>query len=151
MNRSDLIIELEQQIAAYWASVDRIRGDRPDSASFYALDGEMQLGDLRLRGRTEIAAFFRERNRTEIDNRRTTRHVMTNMLVESNDGSRAIAYVLMLVYSGRGDWPLPSRAPSAVGDFEFRFVRCSDGWLMSRVCGTTVFIGEGAPRFAATD
>jgi hypothetical protein len=148
MGRSETFTELQALIAQYWASVDRIDDVQRSSASFYTEDGEMMLGTLRLRGRGEIDAFFVARNQAEIAKQRTTRHVAANLRLRSCEDSRASVAVLILVYSGCGEWPLPSLAPSAIGDFEFLCRRDSTAWLIERMSGTSVFVGSGAPSFA---
>jgi len=148
MSRSEIFLELQALVAEYWASVDRIESVQRSSGSFYTQDGEMILGALRLQGRREIDAFFVKRNEAEIAKQRTTRHVAVNLRLRVSDASQASVAMLVLVYSGCGEWPLASLAPSAIGDFELSFRRDSTTWLVERMSGTSVFVGPGAPSFA---
>jgi hypothetical protein len=142
-------VEIQSLLAEYWASVDRVGDVRRPAASFYADNGEMRLGSLEVRGRAAVEDFFRAREAREVANKRTTRHVLANLRVEEDGPDRITACALMLVYSGTGSWPLPSAAPSAVGDFEFRCIlEAQAGWLLERVSGTSVFVGADAPAFA---
>lgn len=144
-------VEIQSLLGEYWASVDRVADARRPAASFFTQDGEMHLGALEVRGRSPIEEFFRARDEREAANRRTTRHLVGNLRVHDDSPGRVTARALMLVYSGNGDWPLLSEAPSAVGDFEFRCVLdATQGWLLERVSGTSVFVGAGAPQYAKT-
>ena len=145
------LVEIQALIAEYWSTVDRLSDVQRSSASFYVEHGEMLLGSLEVRGRKQIDEFFRARNAREIANSRTTRHLAGNLRVHDESPDRATARALMLVYSGTGAGPLPSEAPSAIGDFTFQCVRdAAHGWLFERVSGTSVFVGAGAPEFAKT-
>jgi len=144
-----MLLELQALINEYWATVDRIPDVRRSSASFYTDAGEMHLGSLQVRGRDALEAFFTRRNETEIANKRTTRHLAANFRIHDADDTHATVVTLVLVYSGIGEIPLPSDAPSAVGDFTFVCERDPHaGWRFAKVMGSSVFVGAGAPNFA---
>lgn len=144
-----MLVDLQTLISDYWASVDRIPDMNRSSASFYAELGEMHLGSLQVRGREALEAFFTKRNETEIANKRTTRHLVGNFRIHNADETHATVVTLVLVYSGIGEIPLPSQPPSAVGDFTFICERDPHaGWRFTKVMGSSVFIGAGAPNFA---
>jgi hypothetical protein len=144
-----MLVKLQSTISEYWATVDRIPDVHRSSASFYTDAGEMHLGSLQVRGREALEAFFTKRNETEIANKRTTRHLAGNFRIHDADETRATVVTLVLVYSGIGELPLPSDAPSAVGDFTF-VCECDSraGWRFAKVMGSSVFVGAGAPNFA---
>ncbi|MDZ7670608.1 MAG: nuclear transport factor 2 family protein [Gammaproteobacteria bacterium] len=67
------------------------------------------------------------------DDRLRTRHVISNVFVDvlSTDAARGIAYLTL--YRHRGDDSLrpgavPLAGPAAVGHYEDRFARTSEGW-----------------------
>ena len=143
------MVELQSLISEYWASVDRVPDVTRSSASFYTGSGEMHLGSLQIRGRDALEAFFTKRNETEIASNRTTRHLAANFRIHDADPTHATVVTLVLVYSGIGAIPLPSEAPSAVGDFTFICERDPNaGWRFAKVMGSSVFVGAGAPNFA---
>ena len=145
----ELIVELQSLLAEYWASVDRSPELLRSAPSFYVDAGEMVLGSLRITGRPALEAFFASRNEKEIANRRSTRHFTTNLRVREVSHDRAVVHALVIAFAGVGDWPLPSEAPSAVGDFSFYCLRDPvDGWRFEKVTGVSVFVGAGAAAFA---
>jgi hypothetical protein len=144
-----MLSDLQALISEYWASVDRIPDVTRSSASFYTEAGEMHLGTLQVRGREALESFFTQRTETELANKRTTRHLAGNFRLQSAADAHATVVTLVLVYSGIGDLPLPSAAPSAVGDFTFICERDPhSGWRFAKVIGSSVFVGPGAPNFA---
>jgi hypothetical protein len=145
----ETLIELQALLAEYWAVVDRAPATEHSAASFYVDTGEMILGSLHIAGRANIEAFFSVRNEKEIANRRSTRHFTANLRLRELSVDRIVVHALVIAYSGVGNWPLSSEAPSAVGDFEFHCVRAQQaGWRFEKVKGTSVFVGAGAAAFA---
>lgn len=149
MNRAEVFAELQLLLADYWASVDRIENVQRPSASFYVENGEMRLGSLHLKSRDEIATFFTRRNEQELAKRRSTRHLTANVRLGESRDEHATVHALVIAYAGCGEWPLPSEAPSAVGDFSFVCRRDeARHWRFERVSGTSVFVSPGAASFA---
>jgi len=138
---------LQQLAALYWARAD----SEPDIPldEIFTPDGSLQLGSLELVGLPAIERFFRERDVTQRDGERTTRHVASNHRLKRLSADHIEVRSTVLVYAGTGSWPLPSGAPAAIADFVDTCVRASAGtWRFARREGRTVFIGAGAATFA---
>lgn len=141
---------LQQLAARYWARADGDLGIALDG--IFTPDGSLQLGSLELVGLPAIERFFRERDVTQHEGQRTTRHIACNHLLKALGPDRIDVRSTVLVYVGTGSWPMPSSAPSAIADFIDTCVRTPSGpWLFSRREGRTVFIGAGAATFARSD
>jgi hypothetical protein len=146
---SETLAEIQTVITEYWASVDRVPVIKRPAASFFVDYGEMVLGSLAVRGRQQLDEFFQQREAREIANQRTTRHTTSNFRIEEEGEGRVMVRALVLVYSGVGEWPLPVKPPSAVGDFTFRCIHDgSRGWMFTHVTGNSIFVGADAPKFA---
>jgi hypothetical protein len=83
--------------------------------------------------------------RTFIENRWpeiVTRHIMTNMLIETTGPDIAKGYAYILVYRVPREpssvpRPLPS-APNAAGDWDIQFKKTPAGWRISRYEASSV-------------
>ncbi len=96
-----------------------------------------------------IERFFLERDVTQREGQRTTRHIACNHLLKPLEPGRVEMRSTVLVYVGTGAWPMQSTAPAAIADFVDTCVRVPDGqWRFARREGRTVFIGAGAATFA---
>lgn len=137
-------------IHSHWARVDR--SGPGEVATLFCEDGEMHIGQLVKIGREDIAGYYRERRSQEDASGRKTRHVVSNMLVESGSGDALNVFFLAAVYSGVGDFPLMSAAPSTIADFTGT-CRPVDGhgWLLESLNAAVTFVGSGAPAFAKKD
>lgn len=138
---------LQQLAALYWARAD----SEPDIPldEIFTPDGTLQLGSLELTGLPAIERFFRERDVTQRDGARTTRHVASNHRLKRLSADRIEMRSTVLVYVGTGPWPLQSGAPSAIADFVDTCVHSPSGvWRFARREARTVFIGAGAATFA---
>jgi hypothetical protein len=133
--------------ADYWSRVDRVCDTPVDE--LYVDAGSMRIGTLKCEGRTEIRAFFIERNAKEIDAQRTTRHTSSGLRITESGPARWRIQSTVQVLSGNGEWPMASAPPSSVGDFDDIVVRLLDGRLLyeSRTA-RIVFAGSGAATFA---
>ena len=138
---------LQQLAARYWA---RANGDLDIALDgIFTPDGSLQLGPLELVGLPEIERFFQERDVTQREGQRTTRHIACNHLLKPLDADRIEVRSTVLVYAGTGSWPMQSGPPSAIADFIDTCVRQPQGhWRFARREGRTVFIGAGAATFA---
>lgn len=131
----------------YWLRADGVR-QRPCSELFVPA-GELVLGSLRLNGRSAIESFFQRREATNRETGRVTRHVAANPVATVAGPGRVRIQSTVLVFSGTGDLPIASAAPSAIADFEDLCVHTPGvGWLFEQKVGRTIFIGAGAPSFA---
>lgn len=141
------LLALQQLAARYWARADGDAGE--PLAALFTPDATLVLGSLRLEGLPAIEQFFTERDRTQAEARRTTRHIACNHIANAAAGGVRLRSTV-LVYVGTGEWPLESAAPAAIADFEDLCVHdaASGAWRFRRREGRTVFIGPGAAKFA---
>ena len=138
---------LQQLAARYWARAD---GDLAfPLCRLFMTDATLQLGTLELAGLPAIERFFLQRDVTQREGQRATRHIACNHLLKPLEPGRVEMRSTVLVYVGTGPWPLQSTAPAAIADFVDTCVRVPDGqWRFARREGRTVFIGAGAASFA---
>ena len=139
--------ELHDLLSEYWARVDRL-SDRP-VAEMYTTTGEMQIGALQKIGRTEIADFFTQRNVSEIQKQRSTRHVLSNVRIEWVNASRVIVLSLVVAYAAIGEFPLAApTAPATIADFTDVCTRDNAGvWQIESKRARILLTGEGAANF----
>jgi hypothetical protein len=141
------VAALQQLAARYWARAD----SDPDIAldGIFTPDGSLQLGPLELTGLPAIERFFLDRDATQREGQRTTRHIACNHRLEPRGPDRVEVRSTVLVYVGTGSWPMQSSAPAAIADFTDTCVRTSEGaWRFARREARTVFVGAGAATFA---
>lgn len=142
------VLSLQQLAARYWARAD---GDLAQPlADLFTADAALVLGSLTLEGLPAIERFFQERDQTQVDARRTTRHIASNPLVTRLVDGRVRLRSTVMVYAGLGDWPLEIGTPSGIADFDDLCVHDSatGEWRFAHREGRTVFIGAGAAKFA---
>lgn len=141
------IAALEHLAAKYWARADHSEPDIPLDEIFTP-DGSLRLGKLELSGLPAIERFFRERDVTQREGQRTTRHIASNHRLKRLSADHIEVHSTVLVYAGTGAWPMPAGAPAAIADFVDVCVRGTAGqWRFARREGRTVFIGTGADPF----
>jgi hypothetical protein len=145
-----LLLTLQSRVSEYWARVDRLEGATTDSfGSFFADGAILALGSMRIDGKPAISEFFENRERQDIERERTTRHLTSNFRLTVETPARATLRTTIVVYAGFGKWPLPSEAPSGLGDFTFDCVKDTDGaWRFATIRANSVFAGAAAPAFA---
>jgi hypothetical protein len=131
-----------QSLAAeYWRRVDGL-ADAPVDALFIEA-GWMDYGAVRCDGRAQIARFYTERAVREAEARSTTRHLLSNLLIEPIASGRVRMCSTVHVMAGKGDWPLPSHAPAVVGDFDDVVVETEPGvWRYEGRRARVVFAAE---------
>jgi len=96
----------------------------------FAEDGVLDVGQ-KLEGRAAIDESVRRR-----PDELRSRHVISNTFVHvlGPDDARGIAYLTLYRYHGPESLtrnPVPLRGPAAVGHYEDRYVRTSEGWLFA--------------------
>ena len=97
-------------------------------------------GNPLLEGREEIRSFLVGRDRTVL-----TRHVMTNLLLDSVDADHAtgVSYYTGYNADGYGDiGTAPTRAPFSMGEYLDRFRRTDIGWRIAHRETRHVFHGS---------
>lgn len=133
-------------MAEYWARVDCV--SKSEVADLYTEQGSMQLGALVVEGRKNIAEFFKDRNRQQLETSRLTRHLMSNLRLEISADNRVVVHSLLCIFAGSGDLPLVSDTPSTIADFKDVLVKDSSGqWLVETKTSSIVFAGRQAASF----
>lgn len=139
------LFAVNQLINDYWLRTDRVI-DAP-AAALYVEDGEMQIARLAKKGRAEIATYYAERRAEEDRSGRRTRHISSNLFVESADGKRIVVRFLVTVFSGRVPLPFAASAPSSMGDFRAVCRLDVDGqWRFEALQADAVLAGPDAPE-----
>jgi hypothetical protein len=145
-DRAIALLELQQLIAAYFADLDDTQG--LNSAAFFTDDGVIDIGNMALRGHTEIRQFYvdlSERVRSSVPaGMRTMRHAFTNLLISFEGDDQATAKLLVIEFSGSGPPPLlDAAAPTIVSDTQLRFRRTGSGeWRIAELSGRPLFAGN---------
>lgn len=113
-------------------------------AALYAEDGLMTrptAPDAPIVGRAALLASFRARPP------RTSRHVCANIVVDVESDSRASAFSVILLFTGRidvdGGLPLRDDGPPLVGTYSDRFVLTGEGWRFAERRGGLCFRSGG--------
>jgi hypothetical protein len=105
-------------------------GEAGRLAEVFASEGEFVTPDLHLRGRSEIAAWFRRRQAlTDLQ----TVHLCTNIDIELEGPDRARGWVYLCLFRRfrEGAGPVPRTQPALVGVYEDRYVREEGTWLIA--------------------
>ncbi len=142
---TDLESAIQRLQADYWARVDYV--DRAPAEDLFTADSAFELGSLVLRGRAELAEFFRRRQEANAAAGRITRHLSTNLRLSPVDSQTVAVSTTVLVMTGYGPLPVAATTPS-IGDFEDVCVLTNGVWLFHRRKATSVFAGPDAPAFA---
>lgn len=134
--------EIEQDCAklvtAYSVCIDHRRFDR--LIGLFAEDAVLSLDGYRLEGRARIDAYMRERPKS-----RTTRHVISNMLIDvlDADSAEGLSYLTGYRFDAHDDSErkrLPFEGPFVVGSYSDRFVRTAEGWRFAERLVTPTFM-----------
>jgi 2,3-dihydroxyphenylpropionate 1,2-dioxygenase len=148
-SNADVECDLRRLVERYWARVDRRSGAEGDFGDFFAGECSMRLAALSLAGREKILDFLHTRETQMAAQRRTTRHIISNCIVNRHAPDAAVLHATIQVYAGTGDLPLPAGAPSGVGDFRFNCMKTPNGeWVFTMIEGDSIFAGDAAPAFA---
>ena len=138
----------------YWHEVDCNGGRR--AHEFYAADGVMSVGHNRFEGRDKIREFYAWRERqalTAISSVKTTRHLINNLFLESNDGTRAKALGIVSFYGAAVRPPAPqTKPPMLIADLISECVLdTQSGWQFKSHTLQPVFMSHEAPPSIAVD
>jgi 3-phenylpropionate/cinnamic acid dioxygenase small subunit len=133
---------LERLVYLYAEAVDE--GRFADLAALFGR-GRLEIVDLEGRelasaqGNQAVEAFFRSHVRT-YDGRPLVRHVVTNMIVDS-DGDEASARATFTVFQALSDFPFQ---PITGGRYYWRFMRAQAGWNVTELKIVVEFAGDGS-------
>jgi ketosteroid isomerase-like protein len=102
-------------------------GDSAAAAALFAEDGVLEMpGGRRFAGRDAIRKRLEEQPAAQV-----SRHVISNLIVDAVDESRARGFCYLTLYRGTrsaAGGPLPSAAPFVIGHYEDEFVRDGGDW-----------------------
>ena len=100
-------------------------GDSAAAAGFFAADGVLEMpGGKRFAGRDAIRGRLEQQPADQV-----SRHVITNVLIETAGEGRARGFCYLTLYRGtRTEGPMPAGVPFVVGHYEDEFVRTDEGW-----------------------
>jgi hypothetical protein len=133
---------------AHWHDVD-FDGGR-NAHELYCHDGVLAVGANRFKGRHGIKLFYEwRRSRGEM----TSRHIITNMMVNAHEERRASASGVITIHRGKGAQPIErGNVPALVADFTSDCVLGPDNiWRYASHLLDPVFIGSDVPLSLAID
>lgn len=145
---------LYQLEASYWHDVD-CNGGR-SAHEFYPPDGVLVVGHNRFQGREKIREFYAWRERqaaTAISSVKTTRHLISNLFIESSAGRSVKVLGIVSFYGAAVRPPAPqSKPPMLIADLVNECVLGDDGcWLYQSHTLQPVFMSHEAPPSIAID
>lgn len=123
-------------------------GEAARIADLFTADGIWEADGVQMVGRDAIRAGFSARQGVE---RRTSRHVCTNIAVDilTPDEATALSYLVNYRHdsrSGAAERPAPVDHPKFVGEYHDRFVRTDAGWRFAHRRCDLAFVRVRAPR-----
>lgn len=118
-----MLVELHALEAEYWYEVDHNFGR--SATAFYEPAGTFTIAGNVLRGREEIAGFYRRR---EERGERTARHVIANPRLTVVTADHARFESIMLLYADDGPPVLESKPPVMIADVTTEYVRSGGRW-----------------------
>jgi hypothetical protein len=142
----DAELAIQHLVTDYWLRVDA-RDPRP-AEDLFTENAVFQLGNLLLRGREELRAFFSKRLADLGASNRTTRHICASFRATSVDANHARVSTSALQIAGNGPLPLASSLPSVVDFDDVCTFDDSGRWLFQSRIAKSVFLGPEAPTFA---
>ena len=153
-DESDLWHALYQLEARYWHDVDSNGGS--NAHEFYLPDGVMVVGHNCFQGREKIREFYGWRQRqatTAISSVKTTRHLISNLFVEANDGHHARVLGIVSFHGATARAPAPQcKPPMLIADL---INECEldehDRWHYKTHTLQPVFMSHEAPPSIAID
>jgi hypothetical protein len=134
--------------AKHWYDVDFNGGRRVHD--FYCPDGQYIVGPNRFEGQKGIRTFYDwRRSRGEM----SSRHIISNFVVQERDGRRARASGLITTHCAKGGPPVEyGNVPALVSDFTSEYVLGNDEvWRYMSHRLDPVFIGKDTPLSLAID
>lgn len=127
-----------QLIAEFAHRLDRLGGSTV--ADLFTPDGHYTIDGASLEGRDAIRRGFAARAGR---GPRTSRHVTTDVRIESRDDNRVTVTSVMLLWAADGHAPILGTAPMAVIDVADVITRQPDAtWLFARRTLTSIFRDE---------
>jgi hypothetical protein len=132
----------------HWADVDFNGG--ANAHELYCADGVLAVGPNRFDGRKGVRRFYEwRRSRGET----SSRHIISNMMVNSHTERRATATGVITIHRGKGAQPIAyGNVPALVADFTSECVRGpNDEWLYASHIIDPVFVGSDLPLSLAID
>lgn len=130
---TDVVVAVQQLLARYTHFVDR--GPWHKISSLFTADAEFVVRNQPIVGRDAIHEFYRARSETEL----TSRHVVTNVLVDAASVTEAEVISTITLYREIG-----GTTPVLVGDYH-DVVRLDDGvWRFARRRLEITFFDERA-------
>jgi hypothetical protein len=145
---------LYQLETKYWHDVDFNSGRA--AHEFYVAEGLFVVGDNCFRGRERIREFYawRERRGTStVRSVRTTRHLVSNLLVDRAAADEVRVTGVISFFDGVGRPPVMSTKPAIlIADISNECVRGEDGrWRFKSHVLQPVFMGDEVPLSIAVD
>lgn len=147
-NEGALSLALERLLVDYWADVDETGGET--AHRFYLSDGLFAVGNNRFEGEDKIRAFYDRRRQ---QGRATTRHLVSNVRVFSDEDWRARAVGVMTLYRADGKPPIiGAKPPAMIADFAARCVLGQEGrWRFQSHVLRPIFVGNDLPASITID
>jgi hypothetical protein len=154
MNETNVVDEpkiwhaLNRLTAEHWRDVD-VNGGR-SVHDLYESDGLFVVGPNRFEGRDGIQVFYQWR-RGRGNN--TTRHIISNVIVQAEDEHHAKLSGLVTIYRGAGSPPLrQDNMPVLIADFTADCVLGDDAvWRYKSHLLDPIFVGADVPLSLAID
>lgn len=138
------VLAAHETIARYWAIVDGKLSVPVDSC--FTNDCFLKIESVEISGQGMLVDAVLSRTAKAAEQRRSTRHLISNFFVRSYSGNALILESLITVFSGYGDKPAPLATPSSLGDFVYHCTKTETGeWKISRLEGSIVFAGSDSP------
>ena len=120
----------------YWYTVDRRHG--AGAEQFYTEDGIFVVGSETMRGRDEVAAFYRWRtSRAE----RTARHCISNPRLSASHENTATFECMMHLFADDGPPVLESKPAIMIADVSSDCVLLDGRWLFKAHVLVPIFTG----------
>ncbi len=149
MNEIDVLLAeraCERLLVEYSRRVDY--GEAAAVADLFVPDGVWVGVDLELQGRDAIREWFTRREGLD---RRVSRHVTTNVAVQTDGPDRAEVLSYLINYrfdrpDGDRRMPVPADVPKYVGECRDVLVRTDDGWRFARRAVSVAFVRAGRSR-----
>jgi hypothetical protein len=134
----------QEIISRYWAMVDG-KLNAPVELCF-TNNCIIKIGGLEISGRDRLVKSILARSQNAAQQDRSTRHMVSNIVVTDCSTNHLTFDSLLTVFSGYGEKPAPLRSPSSIGDFTYYFTKAETGeWKISRLEGVIIFAGSDSP------
>jgi hypothetical protein len=128
--------QIERIVYSFFRYLDDQQYD--DLVALFAPDGVWHRAGKALRGPQEIKEAMAQRPVGF-----TTRHLITNVVVDPVDDNEVVASYYMTVFvhegTGRPKGPVPLQLPLHVSIFEQKFTKTVHGWLIQGLSGVPTF------------